>query len=565
MKEKKHAVTKMSTAIIEGMMDAVVITDLEGRITQFNKALTESFGWGKEVMGKLATIFVAERDIPKAMDGLKECVEKGFLKNLECTGLTKDKKEVPISLNVKLIRGPKGNPTGMIAVARDITELKRTEEERARAATLTTTVDAMVDPVFVLDLEGRCVFANRAHYQMFGLEPKDIVGKSIMEIPGIEKQKPEEVEKFMLLIREALERGSAGPVELVLVLMDGREIPLSIAGGVIKDAQGNPTHIVAVLRDITEFKQAEEKQLELRDEIWDRMDKEKKLAEAAAAADRARLEEAEKARKAVEERAEKLEKSRSAMIYLLKDMDQARKELEHAYEGLQALDRLKDEFISMSAHELKTPLTSMFSLSQQMSGKELGELTKKQEKALGIISRGVERLRGSVEKILEISRLESGRMELYKEKLQLSALIQAVAVRTKPLAELKKISLTQEIPELPLVEADGGRMATVLTNLIENAIKFTPKGGKVTVEAEHGGDQVIVRVRDTGVGIAKKDLPKLFTKFFQVDHTKLGAGLGLSICKRLVEAHGGEIWCESGLEKGSTFSFTLPVKGRSSI
>ena len=108
-------------------------------------------------------------------------------------------------------------------------------------------------------------------------------------------------------------------------------------------------------------------------------------------------------------------------------------------------------------------------------------------------------------------------------------------------------------------------MATVLTNLIENAIKFTPKGGKVTVEAEHGGDQVIVRVRDTGVGIAKKDLPKLFTKFFQVDHTKLGAGLGLSICKRLVEAHGGKIRCESELGKGSTFSFTLPVKGRSSI
>jgi len=309
-----------------------------------------------------------------------------------------------------------------------------------------------------------------------------------------------------------------------------------------------------------EHKQAEEKQLELLDQLWERMDGEKKLAAAAAAADKARLEEAEKARKAIEERARKLEESRSAMIYLLKDMDRARKELERAYEELKALDRLKDEFLAMTAHELKTPLTSMLSLVWQMSDRDLGELTEKQEKALKIISRGAERLWSSIEKILTISKLESGQMEVYKENLQLSSLIQDVAKHMKPLAELKKISLTQKMPGLPSVEADVKQIETVLTNLIDNAIKFTPEGGKVTVEAEHGGDRVIVRVRDTGVGIAKGDLLKLFTKFFQADQAKPGIGLGLAICKMLVEAHGGKIWCESELGKGSTFSFTLPLK-----
>jgi len=237
------------------------------------------------------------------------------------------------------------------------------------------------------------------------------------------------------------------------------------------------------------------------------------------------------------------------------------KELERAYEELKVLDRMKDEFLAMTAHELKTPLTPMLSLVRQMSDRDLGKLNEEQEKALGIISRGVERLGGSIEKILEISKLEFGRMELNKEKIQLAPLIQDVVEQMKPLARLKKITLTQRTTKLPSVEADGRRVATVLTNLIENAIKFTPDVGKVTVEAKQRGNQILVQVGDRGIGIAKKDFPKLFTKFFQVDHTKPGAGLGLSICKRLVEAHGGKIWCESKLGKGSTFSFTLPVKG----
>jgi signal transduction histidine kinase len=103
-------------------------------------------------------------------------------------------------------------------------------------------------------------------------------------------------------------------------------------------------------------------------------------------------------------------------------------------------------------------------------------------------------------------------------------------------------------------------LKTVLANLVDNAIKFTPEGGEVMVEAQRKKDHLVVQVRDTGPGVAEEDLPKLFEKFFQADHTKPGIGLGLSICKRLVEAHGGEIWCESEPDRGSTFSFTLPLK-----
>ncbi len=246
---------------------------------------------------------------------------------------------------------------------------------------------------------------------------------------------------------------------------------------------------------------------------------------------------------------------------MLASLEQAHKKLKRAYEDLKALDRMKDEFLSMTSHELKTPLAPMTSLVRQMSGGELGELTKKQEKALGIIARGIERLRGSVEKILEISRLESGRMELHKEKLQLAPLVRDVIKRMKPSATLKKISLTQRMAKLPTIEADRGRVDEVLSCLIDNAIKFTPEGGRVDVATKRKGDNALIEVKDNGKGVAPNDIPKLFKKFFRADPSIPGIGLGLSICKRLVEAHGGKIRCESKLDKGSTFSFTLPVKG----
>jgi signal transduction histidine kinase len=276
---------------------------------------------------------------------------------------------------------------------------------------------------------------------------------------------------------------------------------------------------------------------------------------AAAAAEKARLEEAEKRRKALEERTRMLERSRSAMIYLLRDLNRAHKHLKE-------VDRLKDEFLEIAGHELKTPLAPMLSLLKQMLNGGVGELTEKQKHVLKIILRGTERLHTSITDILDITKLESGRMELHKEKLKLKPLIQDVMKRMRLSAEAKGVSITQEVPELPAVKADRKRVEQVLVHLIENAIKFAPENGRIDVSAKSKGGEVLVQVRDNGRGIAKDDIPKLFTKFFQADPSTPGTGLGLAICKRLVELHGGEIWCESEFGKGSIFSFTLPVRGK---
>jgi len=220
----------------------------------------------------------------------------------------------------------------------------------------------------------------------------------------------------------------------------------------------------------------------------------------------------------------------------------------------------------MASHELKTSLASIISFVQLMLDGKLGELSEEQKEALEIISREIERLRTTFEKIMQISKLESKKLEPYivdvskQEELQLSDVIQDTVKTMKQLAIQKKITLNQKITELPLIRGNKNHLRDILTNLIDNAIKFTPEGGKVSIETEKKEDYILVKVKDTGVGIATENIPKLFTKGFQADHSILGMGLGLSICKNLVETHGGKIWVETELGKGSTFCFTLPTR-----
>jgi signal transduction histidine kinase len=235
-------------------------------------------------------------------------------------------------------------------------------------------------------------------------------------------------------------------------------------------------------------------------------------------------------------------------------------ELEKAYRELKALDRMKDEFLNMASHELKTPLTSINSFMQLIGSEKLGKITKKQKNAMKTISQELKRLRSSIDKILDTSRLESGRIKPEMRNLQLAELIQNTVKSMKLLANQKRITLTQKIAKLPLIMGDEWQLAELMANLIDNAIKFTPEGGRVMIEAKKKKDNILVEVKDTGIGIAKKDMPQLFTKFFQVEHAVSGAGMGLRICKIIVEAHGGRIGVKSRLGKGSTFFFTLPIK-----
>ncbi|MDI6783406.1 MAG: ATP-binding protein, partial [bacterium] len=250
------------------------------------------------------------------------------------------------------------------------------------------------------------------------------------------------------------------------------------------------------------------------------------------------------------------------------DLQESYRTVAEQNEKLIALDRMKDGLTHMIVHDLKNPLTAIMGYLRLITGKVLGEIPEKQVQPLNAAYRNSEYLLNMIANLLDISRMEDGQLKLQYESFQLREIVEQNIAGLKILAEPDKKTLAMEIPDnLPELEADKSLLYRVLTNLMSNAIKHTyhDEGQvKVTASFDANNQMVQVNVIDNGEGIPKEYQDKIFDKFTQVDTKKLGkkfdTGLGLTFCKLAVEAHGGKIWVESEPEKGSIFSFTIPIK-----
>jgi signal transduction histidine kinase/GAF domain-containing protein len=228
------------------------------------------------------------------------------------------------------------------------------------------------------------------------------------------------------------------------------------------------------------------------------------------------------------------------------------------------IGRMKSEFLSMAAHELRAPMTSIKGYSDMLLLGLTGEYDQRQKQFLDTIKANVDRVMEMVSEFSEISRLETGALRLDAKPLHIDDLVSEVVVSSRPQIEAKEIALALEVPpDLPEVWGDRTRVIQILTNLVTNAYKYTPEGGQIAITAHCVDDSMQVDIADTGIGIAPQDQERLFTRFFRADHPEVrrvaGTGLGLSITRSIVEMHGGRIWLESKLGEGSIFSFTLPL------
>jgi len=254
-------------------------------------------------------------------------------------------------------------------------------------------------------------------------------------------------------------------------------------------------------------------------------------------------------------------------VFCLHDITEM-KEIEHSLREAnitaETANRTKSEFLANMSHELRTPLNSIIGFSDVLLEGNSGNLNERQTRYLKNISNSGKHLLTIINDILDISKVESGKIQLCKEIISVKTLIEDMVASMQHLAARKEIVIQISIDsDSGYVRVDKGKIKQVLYNLIGNALKFTDRGGFVNISAKVNGDLAYISVKDTGIGISKTDQEKLFKPFTQIDSSIArryeGTGLGLALAKELVVLHGGQIWVESEPEKGSTFTFTIPV------
>lgn len=394
-----------------------------------------------------------------------------------------------------------------IAERQEIERILRKSEEEHRAV-----LEASPNCVIAYDTQGRAIYVNPAFTRIFGWTPEEVIGSVIDFVP--EANRPETLEAIQKVYQEG--RGLYA-YESRRLTKSGEVIDVSLSAAAFRDPSGEPIGLIVNLADITERKRNEEELRLYREEL------------------------------------ERLVEERTA-------------ELEVAVNRAQEADRLKSAFLAAMSHELRTPLNSIIGFTGIILQGLVGPLNDEQAKQMGMVKRSAAHLLSLINDVLDISKIEAGQLTVDSEEVDLPQVIAEVEQTLRPAAQEKGLELICRVePGVGVIVSDRRRVEQILINLINNAIKFTEKGG-VYLDCRVEDGQVEIAVRDTGIGIELQDQGNLFKAFQQID-TGLtrrfeGTGLGLNICKKLTELLGGRIWMRSpGTGQGSSFYFTLPLKG----
>jgi PAS domain S-box-containing protein len=414
-----------------------------------------------------------------------------------------------------LVRDEHGTPLWVQGFLLDITENKKAEETRARLAAI---VESSDDAITSAGLDFRFTSWNAGAERLFGCTAEEVLGQPVTSLVP-----PDRHEAALALLEAVVAEDRVAHLETVREREDGELVHVAFTYSPIRDSAGNPVGVSAIGQDVTERVRA--------------------------AADRERLLVVEQEARAIAEAAQR--------------------DLSAQNERLRELDRLKDEFIALVSHELRTPLTSIRGYTELLLDGEAGNLTDEQRQFLGVVERNSHRLLHLVGDLLFLAQVEAGKLVLDVGALDLGAVASESVETARPQAEAKGITLTLATGPVPLIAGDRARMAQLLDNLVSNAIKFTPQGGRVDVRVRSLQDQAVLEVRDSGMGIPVDEQEFLFERFFRTsnatEHAIQGTGLGLAISKAIVEAHSGRITVTSEEGAGTTFQVALPLQRQAEV
>jgi PAS domain S-box-containing protein len=497
-------------ATLESTTDAILVTDEEGNVTDFNDKYLEMWKIPREVLEGGTAGDVREfasrnfADPQGFFDRIAE-ISASAQESFDLLEL-QDGRHLERYSKVLFVEG---RSVGRVWNLRDVTQRHLSEITSRRLAAIVASSD---DAIIGKDLNSIITSWNFGAEHIFGYTADEMIGTSIMRLIPPNRQ----AEELAILAR--IRRGErVDHFETIRLAKDGRQLGVSITVSPIKDSTGHVVGASKVLRDITERKKTEAAL--------------KKAAEDAEAANRERLQ-------------------------LLDSERAARSQAERA-------SRMKDEFLATLSHELRTPLNAVLGWAQILRTGKLKVEELKQ--GLDTIERNARVQAQIIEDLLDMSGIISGKVRLAVKRIDLPAVLNESIDTVRATAEAKRIRLQSVVdPRAGPISGDPDRLQQVFWNLLNNAIKFTPNGGRVQVLLERVNSHIEVSVRDTGEGIATEFLPYVFNRFQQGDASTTrrhgGLGLGLAIVKQLVELHGGNVGVQSdGIGKGTTFTVHLPL------
>jgi PAS domain S-box-containing protein len=529
--ERKRAEEKYGL-IIKTALDGFWISDLKGRFLEANESYCNMVGYTREELLTMSIPDIEALEKPEEIaQRIKKIVEQGS-DRFETRHIHKDGKilDVEVSINYVMEEGQ------FFVFIRDITERKRAEEARVKA--VSAVVDAMGDALLLHTLDGEIIFVNPAYEKITGYEKSELVGRDAAEV-GAKVTKPEDAEITAASIEAALKGEALMPAPVTLVSKEGRETPTAFTVSFMKDAAGEPTTAVVVLKDITEIKRTEDKLKQSLAEL-----------EASRKAALNMMTDAEMARRAAELANEDLEREIAERLRVEAELARSNRELE--------------QFAYVASHDLQEPLRKVQVFGERLKAKQAHAFDEQGLDYLERMQDAARRMQRMINDLLTFSRVAT-RVEPFVP-------VDLCRVAREAVSDLEiQIERTGGrivIGDLPTLEADPSQMRQLLENLIGNGLKFHRQGVAPVVEITSKriegpeGELCQVLVKDNGIGFDEKYLDRIF-KPFQRLHGRgkyPGTGIGLAICRRIAERHGGDITAHSAPGAGATFIVTLPVK-----
>jgi PAS domain S-box-containing protein len=607
MVEKQIPVDNFSNfdTIFNNSQDAIINKTSEGDIINWNHAAERIFGYtADEIVGKNISIIIPN-ELKQEEDDIMQRIQHGErVEHYNSSRITKDKRTIPISITVSAVKDIDGNFIGTTIIARDITEQKFFSEKNAMLAAI---VDSSDDAIIGKTLDGIITSWNKAAHKLFGYTENEVIGHHISLI--IPQDRLQEEDELIASIRQSKKVEHYKTVRLTKV---GLEIPISLTVSPILGVFGEVIGASKIARDISEQQTSEEKQAMLaaivnssEDAIisktlngiitsWNKAahklfgytDKEAIGKHISLIIPTERLDEENTIISRIKEglRVDHFETIRlkkdgglipiSLSISPIKDYSgkitgaskiarditeeiDNREKIKLYYDQLEKINSYKDEFIGLASHELKTPLTSITGYLQLL------ESTLKDEKPKIFVKRAVNQARklsSLVSDLLDMSKIQTGNLTLNLGVFDFNDLLDETIITIDDTVATHELELIRPNNQI-IINGDKQRIEQVLINLVNNAVKYSPKADKVIMTVTDTDDNIKVAVKDFGIGIAKNQQKKIFSRFYRVDDINpsiSGLGIGLYISYDIVTKHNGRIWVDSEPGNGSTFYFEIP-------